>query len=504
MHSPKFKSAARKRTVLLSAPRGKKIRKGKAALGIGAVCVFVCVGAATAFAQEAGASPKAVAPQAFPGDLFAPTRTTLLGDMAGLRPLMASHGITLGIQDFNEVFGNVSGGVKQGAVYDGLTIMTLGVDAQKALGLNGGTFNVSVLQIRGGNLSASNLDVLQTNSGITAQPTTRLWELWYQQTFLGGKASIKVGQQSIDNEFMTSQQSSVFINTVMGWPMLPSADLYAGGPAYPLSSLGARVQYQPTDKITVLAGAFADNPPGGPFDDDSQLRGSSAWGGNFLHLNTGALLIAELQYAINQPSTDKNAPPPLGLPGVYKIGAWFDTAGFPDQRFDTAGLSLANPASNGVPRTDWSNFSVYAVMDQMIWRPSADSAQALGVFARVMASPGDRNLIEFAVNGGVTLKAPLPGRDNDTLGLGFGVTHVGSSVTNVDQDTVFYSGGSMPIRTTESYIEATYQYQLAPWWQLQPDFQYFIRPGAGVPNPNNPTARLGDEAVFGLRSVVSF
>lgn len=140
----------------------------------------------------------------------------------------------------------------------------------------------------------------------------------------------------------------------------------------------------------------------------------------------------------------------------------------------------------------------------MIWRPSADSAQALGVFARVMASPGDRNLIEFSVNGGVTLKAPLPGRDNDTLGLGFGVTQVGSSVTNLDQDTVYYAGGSMPIRTTESFIEATYQYQLAPWWQLQPDFQYFIRPGAGVPNPNNPTARLGDEAVFGLRSVVSF
>src|SRR6185437_4442363 len=159
---------------------------------------------------------------------------------------------------------------------------------------------------------------------------------------------------SIDNEFMTSQQSALFINTVMGWPMLPSADLYAGGPAYPLSSLGARVQYQPTDQITVLAGAFADNPPGGPFDDDSQLRGSSAWGGNFLHLNTGALLIAELQYAINQPSTDKKAPPPLGLPGMYKIGAWFDTAGFPDQRFATAGLSLANPASNGVSRTDRS------------------------------------------------------------------------------------------------------------------------------------------------------
>jgi porin len=235
------------------------------------------------------------------------------------------------------------------------------------------------------------------------------------------------------------------------------------------------------------------------------LRGSSAWGGNFLHLNTGALLIAELQYAINQPSTDKKAPPPpAGLPGVYKIGAWFDTAGFPDQRYDTAGRPLASPASNGIPQTDQSNFSVYAVMDQMIWRPSADGAQALGVFARIMGAPGDRNLIEFSVNGGVTLKAPLPGRDNDTLGLGFGVTQVGSSVTGFDQDTAYYAGAPMPVRTTETFIEATYQYQVTPWWQLQPDFQYFLRPGGGVPDPNNPAARLGDEAVFGLRSIVSF
>ena len=33
-----------------------------------------------------------------------------------------------------------------------------------------------------------------------------------------------------------------------------------------------------------------------------------------------------------------------GLPGTYKLGAWFDTAKFPDQRFDTMGLSLADPA----------------------------------------------------------------------------------------------------------------------------------------------------------------
>lgn len=434
-------------------------------------------------------------------DLFASSRKTLLGDMGGLRPALAAHGVTLGIQDFNEVFGNATGGIKQGGTYAGLTLMTLGVNTQKAIGLAGGSLYISALQIRGRGLSTNNLLNLQSVSGIVAQPTTRLWEAWYQQTFLNGKMNVKIGQQSIDNEFMVSQHASLFINLAMGWPMLPSADLYAGGPGYPLSSLGGRVQFQASDAVSVLAGVFQDNPPGGPFNNDSQLRGSSAWGGNFLHLNTGALFIAEVQYTINQ-SADKS--PAWGLPGTYKLGAWFDTAGFPDQRYDTNGLSLANPASNGVARIDTGNFSIYAMMDQTLWRPSAASPQAFGIFARVMAAPNDRNLVAFSANGGVTLKAPLPSRDEDTLGVGFGVTHVSSAASALDQDAVFFTGIATPVRSTEAFIEATYQYQVAAWWQLQPDFQYFIRPGAGVPNPNNPTQRVGDEAVFGLRSIVTF
>jgi porin len=104
---------------------------------------------------------------------------------------------------------------------------------------------------------------------------------------------VKIGQQSLDQEFMTSQYSGLFLNTMMGWPMLPSADLYAGGPAYPLSSLGIRLRTQLGNGFTALGGVFQDNPPGGPFNGDSQLLGSTRWGGNF-NLRTGALFIAEV------------------------------------------------------------------------------------------------------------------------------------------------------------------------------------------------------------------
>jgi porin len=334
-------------------------------------------------------------------------RSNMLGDMGGLRTVLGNYGITLNLTEVSEVLGNVTGGVKRGATYDGLTTLTFQMDTQKAFGWDGGTVNVSALQIHGRNLSQYYLDNLQTASGIEATPTTRLWELWYQQAFLDGRVDVKLGQQSIDQEFMVSAGSSYFVNTMMGWPMLPSADLYAGGPAYPLSSLGARVRGQ-SGPFTVLAGVFQDNPPGGPFDDDSQLRGTTRYGANF-NLKTGALFIAEVQYALNQPAPGDmdDGSKPAGLPGTYKLGAWFDTAGFPDQRTDTLGLSLADPNSNGVPRLRSTNYSLYAVADQMLWRPDPQSPRAVGVFARVMGAPGDRNLIDFSLNAGVTLKAPL-------------------------------------------------------------------------------------------------
>jgi len=433
------------------------------------------------------------------------TRGNLLGDAGGLRSELWNYGITFGVQDINEVWGNVSGGIQRGASYDGVTLMSVGLDTQRAFGWVGGTLNISGWNIRGRNIAANNLLNLQTPSGILASPTTRLWEVWYQQSFLDGRFDVKIGQQSLDQEFMSSQYSSLFLNTMMGWPMVPSADLYAGGPAYPLSSLGLRLRTQLGDGFTALGGVFQDNPPGGPFNDDGQLRGSTRWGGNF-NLRTGALFIAEIQYALNQPNNGdmdygRHA---AGLPGTYKLGMWVDTASFPSPRFDNTGLSLADPLSTGVPQMLRNNFSIYGVVDQMIWRPAADSPQSVGVFARVMGAPGDRNLISFSVNAGITVKALLPGRDDDTMGIGFGIAKVSRAAASLDRDTVFFSGNPFPVRGAETFIEITYQIQANGWWQLQPDFQYVFNPGGGILKPNNPAQSVGNEAIFGLRSVVTF
>ena len=176
---------------------------------------------------------------------------------------------------------------------------------------------------------------------------------------------------------------------------------------------------------------------------------------------------------------------------------------FPDPRFGTDGLSLADPASNGSARMRRGNYSVYAVADQMIWRPSADGPRSASAFLRLMGAPGDRNAANFSLSTGVVLKAPLPGRDNDSVGLGYGLGRLSASVSGLDSDNVRLNG-THGVRSSESFLELTYQYQAAPWLLVQPDFQYIYTPGGGVANPQSPGNRVGNEAVFAVRTNIVF
>ena len=161
----------------------------------------------------------------------------MLGDLWGARTWLSRYGASLAIQQTSESLGNVMGGLEKGFTYNGLTQMLLQVDTNRGFGHYGGLFNVSALDIQGRGLSATHLGTLQTASGIEAEPGLRLWEFWYEQKFLEeDRLDVKVGQQSLDQEFMVSANAQYFVNTMLGWPMLPSADLPGGGPAYPLSA----------------------------------------------------------------------------------------------------------------------------------------------------------------------------------------------------------------------------------------------------------------------------
>jgi porin len=424
--------------------------------------------------------------------------------MWGLRPWLSKYGMTLSILETSEVLGNFTGGAQRGSAYDGLTQAILQLDTQRAFQFYGGTFNVSALQIHGNNLSEQNLYTLQTASGIEADRATRLWEIWYQQKFLEeDRMDVKVGQQSLDQEFMVSQNAGLFVNTMFGWPMLPSADLPGGGPAYPLSAPGVRARLRPVNGLNILLGVFNGSPVVNNTGDPQKQNGS----GTSFPVNGGALAIAELQYSY--PAVGGmvygSGSQPLGR--EYRLGFWYDTENFADQEYDNTGLSLANPKTTGIPAMHSGDYSIYGVADQMIWRDpkDEDGDRAISFFVRALGAPEeDRNLIDFSMNAGFTFHEPIYHRDDDTCGVGMGYAKVGSHAAGLESDSSFFSGGFHPVQGGETFVEATYQYQLTAWCQLQPDFQYVFNPGAGIANPNSPGQRIKNEAVAGLRINVLF
>nr|WP_294914175.1 carbohydrate porin [uncultured Neokomagataea sp.] len=424
-----------------------------------------------------------------------------LGDMWGLRPELGKYGAVLAMQETSEVFGNVSGGSRRGADYNGLFQAALQVNTQRAFGWYGGTFNVSMEQIHGRSLSADNLQVLQTVSGIEADRSTRLWELWFDQKFLDQqKLDIKIGQQSLDQEYMVSSNALVFANTMFGWPMLPSADLPGGGPAYPLSALGVRGRYWLATPLYLVGGVYSGSPTRN-LDGDPQQTNSS---GTSFPLNKGVMAIAELQYVYPalgaMVSPDEVEP----LSHVYRLGGWYNSEPFADQYLDNTYTPLASPNSNGNALAHRGAFSLYAVMDQMLWRSHFDPNRTFNVFGRVMGTPqSSRVPVDFSMNFGFTFKDPLPYRTDDTFGIGMGYTHVSHALAKNDKAVAYYQGIYSPAQTGETYVEATYQFQYTGWLQIQPDFQYIFNPSGGVPNVNNPNRRVHDAAIFGLRTNIA-
>ena len=186
--------------------------------------------------------------------------SNLLGDMWGLRPFLSKYGMTLSVVENSEVFGNVTGGVRQGFEYNGLTTATLQLDTQRAFGLNGGLFNASALAdsrrqserhepLHACRRRAASRPIAPPgcgSSGISRSSATR-------------STSRSASRASTRNSW-SARTRGYFVNTMFGWPMLPSADLPGGGPAYPLSALGVRARAHLSDTITVLAGVFNGSP----------------------------------------------------------------------------------------------------------------------------------------------------------------------------------------------------------------------------------------------------
>jgi porin len=440
--------------------------------------------AATLMATAAQAADKAAPKSIWEQD-------TLTGNWGGARTALKDKGIDLTLVYIGETLSVLSGGLARRSSYEGRFEFSVDADLDKLIGWKGATTHVTAYQIHnGGRNAADNVGNISDPSNIDAFATTRLFTAWFQQNAFDDRVSLRIGQLAADDEFLTSQTASGLINGTFGWADMFAANLHSGGPAYPLATPGARLAVKATDALTLQTALFSGDPAGKDCTDIPQR--CDRYGTTF-SFSGGLLWMGELQYAVNQ---GKDA---IGMPGVYKLGAWYASADYNDLHFgiDGTGAQVSlGVDSTATPLTHRGNSGLYGVADQMIWRGKESS---LNLFARGGFSPSDRNLVSYYIDAGAGLKGPLSGRPDDTLTFGFAYAKISKDAAAVDQDTA----PAVIVRDYEAVFELNYTLQIAPWWTLQPDLQYIVHPNGGQ-NPNDATVRLENAFVTGLRTTIKF
>ena len=423
--------------------------------------------------------PTPTAPNTTPGNPAAPvpnptsiwTQNYLTGNWGGFRDELKKDGVQFTPVLTAEVFGNPSGGARQGAITDGLlnTALDIDFDALTHGVIKDTIFHTEVEYIYGSSLSSKYVGDFSNTSNIAAYNTLRLDELWAQKLFWDKKLSLKVGNLAVDDEYFQSNSASLFINGTFGAFTLIANNI-ANAPVYPVASPGVRLQYLPTAQTYVMAGVYG-------LDDTSQQDTNNQNGLRFaLNGSSGMLIMSEAGLLLNQGPNDK------GLQGTYRIGSYIDTGNAPT--FESQ-ADLAN--GTGPLQGGGATYIVYGVLDQQIY---SKGSQIISYFVRSGAGPSNTNFVDYYIESGFNFTGFIPGGDNDVGGLAVARSHVSGdySESQIEQGN--------PPSTAETVIEATYKMQLAPWWSIQPDVQYIVTP-SGVEGSHNAT-------VLGVRTTVAF
>ena len=406
--------------------------------------------------------------------------------LGGIRPPLARNGVAFGTTYIGEVLANPSGGVKQSAHYDGLLNVYLDADMEKMIGWKGLCFHTNMFQIHGTSITGENLLSIVSASNIEAFPSTRLDEFWFEQSLLGGKASVRFGALAVDTEFLIADSAGAFIANTFGWTTISSDNLPYGGPIYTFASPGVRVAVEPNDHFKLMIDVNDDNPIG-PCPEDLD-PGQCNENGLEFRLDDPTLLLVEADYSYNKDA---------GLPGTLKFGGWYDFGKFADQRLDVnggpQGITGADPLLHD------GTYALYGVIDQVIYRlPGEEDGRGISVFARVVGSPSDRNQIDAYFDTGVVFTGMIRRRPNDIFGVGFAYTGISDDASAFDRDS-----GLSVIRNYEVLLEISYTAAIVPGWTLQPDLQYIWNPGGNVPGDTG-TRAIKDATVLGARTTISF
>ena len=191
----------------------------------------------------------------------------------------------------------------------------------------------------------------------------------------------------------------------------------------------------------------------------------------------------------------KAATAPRGLSSDYKLGFVYHTDRFSsigDTQLITLGSSLAPAQARGAN----GDYTLYVIADQEVWREDGSDTDGLGVFARAAFAPASKNFFDWNGEVGAVYSGLWQSDGRDQFGLGFAWMDISGKVAAATHDTNVADGTHFAKPDYEAVVEATYKYQIAKWWNVQPVLQWIIHPGGSNEQHN--------ALVIGLRSQITF
>lgn len=327
--------------------------------------------------------------------------------------------------------------------------LKLRMDLAKAVDWQGGSAMINVISDSGWGPNARHVGghMGVTNIEVAAPGTTRLFQAWLQQSWLGDKLAVLAGLYPIDSEFFTMDSAGVFLGPQYGTP----ADLaLTNAPSiFNNSAFGIRARWNIAPSLYVM-GAVLDGVPNDPARPKRTAIRFAKGDGSFS--------IGELGW-LPEAANDK-------FTGHAKLafGLWGYSAKANDLRdLDAAGNPLLRSRRGG-----------YVLGERTLMRLGGNDDRFVTGFARYTFGDGDSSAVRNSLNLGVHARSPFASRPDDILGLAW---------TRAGLSDKWRSAQAGTTTASETALEVTYRYAVSPWLAIQPNYQEIRNPG-GTTTPN--------------------
>jgi len=387
-----------------------------------------------------------------------PAKEGLLIPNLNFRQELSAKGIDPCVILSTEGWGNVNGGLRTGGWYDHLLDFGLRLNTSRLGWWEDGNFLVQghwAEQAGNGECFGEQTGAFNPASGIMAGDHIRVFNLYYRHVWSQDKVTLKVGQIAIDDDFMLSDYTGLFLNSAFGaMPSqvgTPLATSCGNGPAFPIYSVaapGAFLKTCLTEKFSSQLGLYYGNP--GPDKTDNYgfdwATQSPAELGLFWENGIG--------YNLSQ------------HPGAFRFGLSYHTGDLDD--FKALNNGNASIGKQSIPN--------YYIVNDFILLADKTGKTKLGLFFRGgIASELDLSTVGCYADAGFNWFGPLRIRPDDTAGVAISYTKFSAAFQN--------SSGPDGFGADETTIEITYKAQVTSWMTIQGDTQVLFNPEV-TPNSN--------------------